>query len=251
MEYGIQLYTLRKYTQTLQGIKETFERVKAMNCNLVQVSGMGEIKSGELKKIAEDTNIKICCTHSPFERMTNDLDKLATEHLEYGCKIIGIGGIPEKYKSSDDGIMKFCNIYNEISEKLKKYDMKVAYHNHSFEFTKKIKGECLFDYLIKNTVPDVSFIFDTYWAHFAGYETTDYIEKLGDRLQVLHLKDFKKKFGLFPAICEVGGGVIDFKKIIVNAERKGTKYAVIEDDNAKNPYKSVQSSWDYINKNLK
>ena len=50
MKIGIQLYSLRKFLKTPSEVADTFKKVKAMNAEVVQVSGMCKIDARELQK---------------------------------------------------------------------------------------------------------------------------------------------------------------------------------------------------------
>lgn len=249
-DYGVQLYTLRKYTQTVEGIAKTFENMRKIGCKLVQMSGACEINSMELNKIASKNNIKIGVTHSPFERIVNDLDNLIKEHKNYNCKIIGLGSMPAEYRDEKKKVEEFCGILNSTSKKLAAVGMSIAYHNHAFEFTNLIEGKPLYDFLIDNTSKEVGFILDTYWVKFANCDIISYMDKLNGRLPVLHLKDYKKRFGMFPTMRELGRGELDFKEIAKKGEQIGVLYSVFEQDISRNPLKSVSISWEYIKNNL-
>lgn len=245
---GVQLYTLRKYLNKVDNISAVLRRVKEMGAQTVQVSGMCPIDAKLLDKYTRDNQLSICCTHSPFNRIKNDIDRLAEEHLIYGCDIIGLGMMPKSYREDNfKRIDEFIDILNEASYKLKQYNINIAYHNHAFEFH-KVKEEKVYDLLIDKTDNAVQFILDTYWVRFAGESIIDYVSRLNNRLPVLHLKDYKKVLFL-PLMSELGRGEIDFVEILKTAENNGVRYAVIEQDFSFNPYKSVGISMNYLKDN--
>lgn len=245
MKIGVQLYTLRKYLQKPENVRPVFERVAAMGAETVQISAMCKTDAKEIASICRDTGLSVCGTHSPFKDIKNDLDRLAEEHLEFGCKTIGIGMLPSCYdKKNPMSVSCFVDFLNETAEKLKKYDMRVAYHNHWFEF-KKVGDRLLYDVLIEDTVPEVAFIPDTFWIKVGGFEPVEYLNKLGDRAVILHLKDWKKVLGV-PVFKPVGDGKLDFPKILEAAETNGTNYAVVELDVSRDPYGDLDKSLKYI-----
>lgn len=249
MLYGVQLYSLRKYCQTPEGVADVFRKVKDMGAETVQLSAICPMPAQELKQLSQDNGINICGTHTAYNRIKDELDKVAEEHLTFGAEIVGLGCMPSEYRGSLEGIKRFEDFANNTASRLAPYGLKFAYHNHNFEF-KKENGETHYDHLIQNTDQSVQFILDTYWVRFAGYDPCAYIAKLKNRLDLLHLKDYKKVFFL-PLMKEVGYGSIDFGAVIKAAEDAGTKYAVAELDISKDPLKSTKMSMDYINNTLK
>lgn len=249
MIFGVQLYSLRKYCRTPEGVAETFKKVKEMGAKTVQLSAICPMPAAELRRLSEENGLIICGTHTPFGRLSKELGKVAEEHLIFGSGIIGIGSMPNEFRGSLDGVKRFVDFANETAERLKPYGLKFAYHNHQFEFEAAGDGQTYYDYMIQNTNPAVQFILDTYWVKFTGRDPVEYINKLKGRLDLLHLKDYQKVLGL-PIMRAVGKGTIGFAEVIKAAKEAGTKFAVAELDISPNPIKSMQDSMEYINKNL-
>lgn len=215
-----------------------------MGAEVVQISHMCDISSKELAKISKDYDLPICITHASVERMKNDLGNLAEEHLEYDCKNMGIGMMPKEYREDSEGLKKFIEFLNGVAESLRKYNMKVAYHNHHFEF-KKYDERTIYDVMIEETIKDVHFIPDTFWIKVGGYDPNDYIKKLSGRINTLHLKDYMKILGV-PIFRAIGFGNLNFSEIMVEAENSQVENAVIELDISPNPFKSVEKSLKYM-----
>jgi Sugar phosphate isomerases/epimerases len=243
IKIGVQMFTLRGLMKKAADVRCVFEKVADMGAETVQLSHMCEIDARELAAISRDTKLPICVTHSPVLRIKNDLDKLAEEHLTYGCKHIGIGMMPKEYRVSNDGFLKFLELLNVTAAKLKPYGMDIAYHNHNFEF-KEIGGGMMLDRLIAETVPEVQFIPDTFWIKVGGFEPQEYIKKMNGRVSTLHLKDYKK--GIVPVFKALGDGRLDFKAVMKTAEDIGVENAVFELDFALNPLKAVDKSLKYM-----
>jgi sugar phosphate isomerase/epimerase len=70
----------------------------------------------------------------------------------------------------------------------------LAYHNHNFEF-KSYDGVIGYDEMLRLTNPDlVKLELDAGWVKVAGYDPLDYLTKHGDRVRLLHVRDFKRGF---------------------------------------------------------
>lgn len=246
IKLGVQLYTLRKDLQQQDTFPPVFRRVKDMGAQTVQLSALGKYDSKRMGELCRELSLDVCATHSDFSRIQNDLDRLAQEHQDFDCPQIGIGMLPSSYdKKKLDDIRAFIEVLNKTGERLKQYNMGIAYHNHWFEFH-KFDGQPMLDIMIAETEPYVEFILDTYWVKVGGYDPCDYIDKLKGRISVLHLKDYKKRFGFFPAIKAIGDGGLDFQAIMQHAQAAGVKAAVVELDYAKNPYDSLARSLKHL-----
>lgn len=247
MEYGIQLYTLRNFLKTPQDVEKTFKKVADMGVSVVQYSGGCAMKAEELKKISDENGIKITVTHSPYERIISDTEKLCEEHKLFGAGSIGLGMMPERYRKNNfQNLPVFIEEMNIAAEKLGEFGLKLAYHNHFIEF-KTYEGKKVLD-ILADEIKKLDFILDTYWVKFAKESNEYYINKLAGRLTDVHFKDYRRIMGLIPVMCELGRGVIDFGNLIPLFEKAGTQNILIEQDISKNPFKSLEISLAYLNK---
>lgn len=243
LTYGVQLYTFRKLMKTPAEVERVLSGISKLGSKTVQVSGVCEMPVKRLRELADRNGMSICGTHSPFNRITDDTDALAEEHLIMGCDSVGLGMMPVKYLTGADGIKRFCEIANTVCEKLKPYNLKFGYHNH-FRELKKVGDKVILDTLAEE-VPDMQLILDTYWVKFAGSDPVEYLSKYAGRLDLIHLKDYRKGL-LFNHIEDVGSGSLDWGAIIEAAKKSGTKYAVIEHDTTKEPYRTIEKSLKFI-----
>ena len=71
-----------------------------------------------------------------------------------------------------------------------KIGLTMCYHNHAFEFAPSGSSGILLDVLMKVTDPKlVSLELDMMWAQVAGVDPVSVLEKYGDRMKLMHLKD--------------------------------------------------------------
>lgn len=227
MKLGAQLYSVRNATQTPDGVRETFRRVKEIGYEVVQVSGVGPIAPECLRDISEEFSLPITCTHSPLGRIVDDTDKLIAEHKLYGSPVIGVGSMPAEYRDSIEGVRAFIELTREAEKKIRDAGLTFTYHNHAFEF-KDLGGVDGYELLIEES--NLNFIHDTYWSTFAGRDPLTYIARLAGRMTDVHFKDLSAAEG--HPICACGNGTIDFVPIIAACEKIGVINAHVEQDNA-------------------
>lgn len=147
MKTGAQLYTVRLFTQTAPDFRETMRRVAEIGYETVQLSATGsEITPQIAREIADEMGLKIVLTHSDLNRIRKDTEQLIRDHEVMGCKYIGIGSMPEKYRNPD-WIRRFAVDFKEPARMIKDAGMRLMYHNHAFEF-EKTGGTYLMDYLL-------------------------------------------------------------------------------------------------------
>src|SRR5690242_20358572 len=96
-----QLYTLRDFLKTPDDIARSLPRVAKLGYRAVQLSALGPIDTGELKKILDNEGLTVCATHVDFHRLRDELDGVVEEHQTLGCRYVAIGGIPGEYRNGE------------------------------------------------------------------------------------------------------------------------------------------------------
>ncbi|MBQ8178806.1 MAG: sugar phosphate isomerase/epimerase [Clostridia bacterium] len=244
IKIGSQLYTYRNLLKTAEDIDAVFGRIASYGCTVAQWSGVKvAIDPKEVKRIGDEHGIEVALSHTPFDRIVGDTDRVAEEHLLMGAHTVGLGMMASEYSSSYDKLMEFIDIVNEVSIKLKPYGLKFGYHNHAKEF-KKMGDKLIIEHLRDGS--DMEFIFDTFWCRYAGHNPSEWLENLSGRVTDIHLKDWKWAPFKLPRFQDIGKGKLDFVDILSSAEKAGTKYAYIEHDLTSDPDKTTRESMEYL-----
>lgn len=244
MEIGAQLYTVRDFCKTLDDFDETLKRIADIGFRNVQVSGTCDYEAQWLKERLEKYGLNCVLTHINAEKLRDKTEEVITAHDAFKCKYVGIGGYNFGDTPCASDIKKFINEYKETVVKLKESGKYFMYHNHDREF-RKVDGKLIFDSLAEGFSKDeMGFTLDTFWVQAGGGDAADWLEKLNGRVPCIHLKDFA--FGTKMAV--LGEGNINFERIFAKAERAGTKYMLVEQDDCygENPFDCLKRSYDYL-----
>lgn len=241
---GAQLYTLREFTKTIEGVAETLKKVADIGYTAVQISGFGPVDPVEVGKIAEDNGLNIATSHMGWPRFLDELDKVIEEHLIWKCKHPAIGGLPGEYHNPD-GIKKFIDELTPIAEKLAENGMDFSYHNHNHELV-KYNGKTWLESLYEQAPPEVlKAEIDTYWIQAGGGDPTAWVEKCAGREPILHLKDMIVTAEREQRFAEIGEGNLNWKSILAAAEAGGVEYYMVEQDNCYgiSPFDALATSY--------
>ena len=252
---GLNLYSIRNYLDTEEKFTDVLAKLKEMGYTCVQFSG-APFDAPMIKRAIDKTGMKVVLTHVPMDRIINDTEALMDEHESIGCKNLGLGAMPGDAIREYDKAVKTIAALNEAAEKMAKRGFKFFYHNHSIEFIRH-GDKTVMDMLAE--APYINFTLDTYWVQHAGASVVDTIKKLKGRIECIHLKDYKVEvqedgWTVKPCYCPVGDGNIDFRSVLKAARKAGTKYFIVEQDNAAlmpDTLGQVERSARYIDKNLK
>lgn len=219
MEASIQMWSVRDSVEK-KGMRETLKMVGQHGYDGVEFAGFGDLTPDEMKAELDKNNLYSVGSHTGV-----DLFKTALrENLEYNQKI---GSkymiIPGAKLDSKADVEDLIRLLNESAQVAKEYGLKVGYHNHSKEF-EKIDGKYILDMIAEGTSDDVILEVDVFWVAYAGEDPYSYVEKLGKRVELVHMKqiDAQKENVILSA------GDIDFKKVVASA--KYAKYFVVEQE---------------------
>ncbi len=250
MKLALQMYTLREYMKSSEQITETFNKIKEIGYDAVQVSGIGQFtreKAEQIKNECERLDINICATHTGLTNLLTEFAWIVEYHKLWNCQYVGVGMMPHEYAANKDRLIEFAGIMNTLGERLAKEGLKLVYHNHAFEFRKydgKLGMEILKDYFNEY----VQFEIDTYWVQKGGCNPVEWINNVAGKMDVVHFKDM----GLInwdEQIMEVvGKGNLNWKEIINACKNNKVLWACVEQDDCqgRDPFMCAKESLFYL-----
>lgn len=244
MKFGLQLFNLRDFMQTEDGIRSSLEKVAAMGWKYVQVSGFPyEPKS--FKALCDELGLKIVFTHTAADKIMTDTKQVIEDHKILGCDSIGIGGFLGE--RTLEGARKFLKDFEPAMKMIKENGMQFQYHNHAFEF-ERFGEKSIFDVLVDESDPELmGFTLDTYWVQYGGKNPVDVINSLKGRIHICHYKDYAMRNDE-PRFAPIGAGNLDWDKITAAFEDAGAQYAFVEQDNfyEKDAFEETKISYDFV-----
>ncbi|MBQ8882489.1 MAG: sugar phosphate isomerase/epimerase [Clostridia bacterium] len=253
MKAGLNLFSLRNFVSAGEEVfTETLIKLKNMGYEYMQYSG-GPIDADMLARVSKNSGLPFILTHAPMSDIIGDTENLMEKHAKFGCKNIGLGMIPTDIIFDKEKCYDTIDKLNKAGEIMAKNGFKFCYHHHHFEFYKH-DGKTVFDYMIENA-PYINFTADTYWLQFGGVDILSTLEKIKGRIECVHLKDYQifansQEFnGFTPRFAPVGKGNINYPVVIEKMRECGTKYFLVEQDDAPtypDPLGQVEMSINYL-----
>lgn len=241
---GAQLFTCREFTKTIEGVRETFEKVSKIGYTAVQVSGFGPVDPKEVARLADDNGLNICATHVGWNRFKEDLDGLIEEHKTYKCNHPAIGAMPGDYRSLD-GVKKFVDELGPIAEKLSQAGMDFSYHNHDFEFF-KVGDKTLLEMLYDLGSPEIlKAELDVFWVQAGGGSPEAWVRKCAGRQPLVHFKDMVMTEDRERRFAPIGEGNLNWPGIIQACEESGVDWVLVEQDQCygEDPFDCLATSY--------
>ena len=182
MNYGLQLYSVRDSAK--ENLLETIEKVAAQGYKYLEFAGFFGNSAEEVKAKMDECGVCVSGTHTGWEEIRDHFEETVKYHKTIGNKNIIIPGFNFKTKEL---VEEFIAFLNEYQPRLAAEGITLGYHNHAREFTTVYDGENVHDMIEKNT--SVEFEIDTYWVYAAGLDPVATLERLSDRVRVIHIKD--------------------------------------------------------------
>jgi sugar phosphate isomerase/epimerase len=241
---GAQLYTVREFTQTPQGVADAFRRVAEIGYTAVQTSAFGSVDAKDVARMAADNGITIASTHIGWDRFLNDLEGVIEEHKLWNCSHPAIGGLPGEYFSVD-GLKRFLDELAPIAATLAQEGMDFSYHNHNHELA-HYSGQTWLGMLYAQADPDIlKAEIDTYWIQAGGGDPAAWVRDCAGREPLLHLKDMVVTREREIRMAEIGEGNLNWPAVLQAAAEGGVEWYLVEQDHCydRDPYESLAISY--------
>jgi sugar phosphate isomerase/epimerase len=264
---GIQLYSLGP--DLAKELDAQLATVAGIGFKAVELAGYLGRTPVELRAAFDKAGLSCPSAHiSPKGPggFSGDLAKLADDMHVIGVKAVmmPIFYIPDRMGGADlraagvqmtaDDWKWNADFLNQKAAVLKKAGIAAGYHNHNFEFAPLGDTNGL-DILLKGTDPSlVTFEMDVGWVTAAGHDPFALLKAHPGRFTQMHVKDIKAttkaNFELKQDPTEVGGGMIDWKRLLPAAYGVGVRgfYYEQEPPFAHPRLESARISHDYLAK---
>jgi sugar phosphate isomerase/epimerase len=252
---AVQMYTLRDFTRTREGLIESLAKVRAIGYPAVQISAVGamsgahpEVTAQEARALLDEHELRCVATHRNWDDLVGRTESEIAFHQTLGCNYVAIGGIPRSYgERGADGYRQFAEDALPVIASLRAAGIRFGYHNHDHEFRRVgLDRRTLYDILIEAD-PSLMLEIDVYWAVHAGVNPIRLFERCHGRVPVIHVKDKEVVPGDGPVMAAVGEGNLDWEGILPACAAAGVEvYAVEQDTCRRDPFDCLRSSYEFL-----
>lgn len=256
MKAAIQLYSVRDLMEkdpmgTIEQVALSgYHYIEVANHNTTKDKGIGfGVPADQMRAMLDRLGVQVISAHlDPFE----DLDELSDYQQTIGNTNVVYS---RDFYHNRQEVLKRAYWLNKTGEACAKRGLTLFYHNHFHEFL-SFDGEMIMDTLAENTDPAlVKFELDTFWILRGGQDPAAIIKKYGNRVTLLHQKDFaagfeadmdmtKKaapgqyidrsfydEYEIPESFVEIGTGIMDIQGIIDAG--KYVDYIILEQDHSR------------------
>ena len=239
MSYSLQLYTLRNaISEDLPG---TIKKVAQIGYTQVEPYNF-VATAKELGAALKENGLTAPSGHAPL--MSQDQDEIFAAAKELGITTVIDPFLPAEHWQKAEDIQATAEKLNAAAKKGAEYGIRVGYHNHAWELESTIEGRTALEYFESLLDPELVLEVDTYWAAVGGQDPVELLQRLGDRVKFIPIKDGplnKDNKAQQPA----GQGKVPVMDVIAAA--KSLEVGVVEfDDYAGDIFEGITQSLSFL-----
>ena len=235
---GLQLYTVRTLMET--SVPLTLEMVAKIGYQEVEFAGYFGARPAQMRSWLDGLGLSAPSAHVPV--LDGNLDQLFDTAAELGHRYLVQASLPLQKRQSADAFRRVAAALNRAGEQARQRNLRVAYHNHDFEFARR-DDAVPYDILLQETDPElVTMELDLYWMTKGERDPLAYFHHHPGRFRLCHLKDMDQR----GRMTEVGRGRIDFPTILNQQEKAGLRHFFVEHDHPPDPIASIRASYNYL-----
>ena len=256
---GLQLYSLRDIIS--EDITNIIEKVAAIGYKEVETYGYSKkdgfwgLDAKAFASLLKQNGLKSPSGHFDMDgfmegKGSDNLKSYIEAANVLGNKYVTVPYLQESTRITADDYKKVASKLNEAASLCKSSGLRLAYHNHDFEFT-KFGNTTGYEIILNETDKSlVDFELDLYWVVRSGVDPLALFKAHPKRFTMWHVKDMDKKNNALNT--EIGQGAVNFKSIFAEAKLAGVKHYFVEHEfNYKpNELGSIKTSFDYVKNEL-
>lgn len=247
MDLSFQLYSARNF----QPWDKVFSALA--DYGYAQVEGFGGMfdDADGLANLLQRTGLRMDSAHFGIDQLEDDFEQSLAIMNKLGIKTVFCPYLDEPQRpSTAEGWQEFAHRLAAIGEKLASHNIAFGWHNHDFEFKALGDGQLPMDILLRSA-PSINWEADIAWIVVGGHDPLTWIEKYGDRMTAIHVKDRAPEGQNLDqdGWCDVGDGVIDWAAIMHEVRtQSNTEIFCVEHDNPSDVFAFAQNSINNIRK---
>lgn len=245
---GVQMFTLREFTQNEADLDQALKRVSDIGYKSIQVSAFGDISPSVVAELCSKYGLDIGGTHVSWQRYREDTAEVINDHKLWKCQHTAVGMIPPDPYLSLAGMDQFLTELTPVLAELRAAGISFSYHNHSHEFF-QFDGTPWLEHLRKAPeARDLNAELDVHWIVAGGGDPVEWIHRWGERMPLLHLKDFVVDEKFRRRFAPVGDGNMNWPAILEAASQHPIEYYFVEQDNCygEDPFVCLERSYKFL-----
>ena len=238
---SVQLYTVRDALSA--DLPGTLARVAELGFTNVELFGFVEL-ADQYADALPAAGLVAPSAHAQL--LGNDVEAVFTAASKLGVSTVIDPNIDRERWGSREHVADSAAQLNAIGKIGTDHGLTIGYHNHWWELENRIDGTPALEVFAELLDPAIVLEVDTYWAEVGGVPAAALLERLGDRVRFLHVKDGAVTHNDEEQVA-VGSGKLDIPTILAAAPQA---QSVVElDDFVGDVFDALRDSIAYLKAN--
>lgn len=216
---------------TISAIEEPFDR-KLERIVRARYEGieLGLSSVADAHEAVSDAGLAITSLASSLEEIEADPAAHREACATAGTDDVVIMWLDEEHFASAAAVAETATALDEAADRLAEHDLRLHYHNHDHEFV-DVDGVPALERLVEET-DRLRFELDLGWAGAGGVDPVALLERIGDRVSLVHVKDmdFTER-----AFLTFGEGDLDVAGAVDAARSADVDWMIVENDDPVDP----------------
>lgn len=225
MQIGVNHYTLHELDEPME---RKLERIALAGYDGVEL-GVSAHTEPVLDALATLPLSVGCVAVRKAALAANEFEEILQVAEDFDCTDIRTGRGPEHY-SSREAALETAETLDRWADRAAEHGLTLHSHNHDHEFT-DLGDETAFDVVVAET-ETIQFELDVGWAGTGGADPIELLDRIGDRVTHLHVKDMDFETG---ACRTFGEGDLDVEGLYETAARHDIEWGLVENDHPTDP----------------
>lgn len=232
---AINLYSVREIDLPTAAV---LERCAAAGYDGVQFAGAPDESPRAVTDLLDDLGLAAVDPHVDVDRLADDPDGVVDAFEPTGAGGAVVPWLDPEAFATRAAVEAAAERVEAVADGLAARGFDCHYHNHDHEFA-ALDGTTAFALFAERT--DVLLEPDVGWVETAGHDPVDVIERYGDRIEIVHMKDMAD--GEF---CEIGEGEVDMRACADAARAVDAEWLVYEHDEPEDPAASIETGAEFL-----
>ena len=222
LELGLNLFSARE--AMAQDADLTLATLAEIGYRNVELAGYYGHEPSAFHDLVNRHGLRVVAAHVPIGRFENELETVIAE-----AKMFGMHSLVVPWLSEEQRVPEFVRTLpaklNAWGKSVVEAGMRLAWHNHEFEYEIMVDERTMMNLLLADTHPEyVDFEPDFNQIYRAGVDPLIELREMHPRVRIAHAKDVAAD----GSTVNVGRGVIDWEAIVEISKENMLDYLIIE-----------------------
>jgi sugar phosphate isomerase/epimerase len=240
---GVQLYTVRDRMQA--DVAGTLRAIAALGYTEVETAGLFDLTPERFREALDAAGLDSPAGHYSIDALRRDPGPVLATARTLGQRWAVVPWLAESERNAE-GYRRVAADLNRFGAAGRDHAVRIAYHNHDFEFAPLSSGGTGFDVLMGETDPAlVDLELDIFWTVQGWQDPAALIARHPGRIRMCHVKDMAWVSG-GRTMVDVGQGAIDFARIFAAGREEGLAHFFVEHDTPADSLASIRNSIEHL-----